>query len=100
MSRIDEQEVKKIAKLSRLSLDSGQISDFSHQLSEILDYVDKLNQLNVDGVEPLAHCLAVDNIFRQDVVVESLGSTKAVANAPATDGEYFIVPKIIDEMTA
>ena len=96
--RIDKQQVQKVAKLARLDLTESEVEEFAVQLSAILDYVEKMNELNTDDVEPLAHCLAVSNRFREDVVCESLGTEKALANAAQRDGEFFKVPKILDEL--
>jgi aspartyl-tRNA(Asn)/glutamyl-tRNA(Gln) amidotransferase subunit C len=95
--KIDEKQVRQVAKLSRLALTDEQIHAFSTQLSAILGYVEKLNELDTSKVEPLAHCLPVHNVFRDDRVKESLGSEKVLANAPQTDGQFFLVPKILDE---
>ncbi|MHC4647908.1 MAG: Asp-tRNA(Asn)/Glu-tRNA(Gln) amidotransferase subunit GatC [Planctomycetota bacterium] len=95
--RIDEQQVRKVAKLSRLQLTDAEVEEFTGQLSAILDYVEKMNELDTGNVEPLAHCLPVSNVFREDVVRQSLGTEKALANAPQQDGEFFRVPKILDD---
>ena len=96
-AKIDEKQVRQVAKLARLQLNDQQIHEFSAQLSAILGYIEKLNELDTSKVEPLAHCLPVHNVFRDDVVVPSLGTEKVVANAPETDGQFFLVPKILDE---
>jgi aspartyl-tRNA(Asn)/glutamyl-tRNA(Gln) amidotransferase subunit C len=95
--KIDQTEVRKVAKLSRLDLSEKEIEEFTGQLSAILDYVAKMNELDTAGVEPLAHCLAISNIFREDAVKESLGTEKTLANAPERDGVFFKVPKILEE---
>jgi aspartyl-tRNA(Asn)/glutamyl-tRNA(Gln) amidotransferase subunit C len=95
--KIDQEQVRKVAKLSRLDLSDGEVEEFTGQLSAILGYVEKMNELDTENVEPLAHCLAVHNVFREDVVKESLGAEKALANAPQQDGEFFRVPKILDD---
>jgi aspartyl-tRNA(Asn)/glutamyl-tRNA(Gln) amidotransferase subunit C len=95
--KIDHAQVRKVAKLARLDLTQAEITEFSSQLSAILDYVEKMNDLNTDGVEPLAHCLPISNCFREDIVKESLGTEKTLANAPQCDGGFFKVPKILDE---
>ncbi len=95
--KIDHAQVKKVAKLSRLDLTDAEITEFTGQLSAILGYVEKLNELNTDNVEPLAHCLAISNVFRDDVAKESLGTQKTLANAPQRDGDFFKVPKILDD---
>ena len=95
--KIDRDQVKKVAKLSRLELSDAEVEEFTGQLSAILDYVEKMNELDTTDVEPLAHCLPISNVFREDSVKESLGTEKALANAPQRDGSFFKVPKILDE---
>jgi aspartyl-tRNA(Asn)/glutamyl-tRNA(Gln) amidotransferase subunit C len=56
-----------------------------------------MNKLNTEGVEPMAHCLPVSNVFRDDIIKESLGTEKTLANAPQSDGPFFKVPKILEE---
>lgn len=95
--RIDETQVRKVAKLARLELSNAEVEEFAGQLSAILDYVERMNKLNTEGVEPLAHCLPINNVFREDIVKESLGTEKTLANAPQRDGAFFKVPKILEE---
>ena len=95
--KIDEAQVRKVAKLSRLELTDAEVDEFTGQLSAILDYVEKMNELDTTGVEPLAHCLPINNVFREDSVKESLGTEKALANAPQRDEDFFKVPKILDD---
>ena len=95
--RIDESQVRKVAKLSRLQLTDAEVGEFTSQLSAIIGYVEKMNELDTESVEPLAHCLPISNVFRQDRVKESLGTERALANAPQRDGEFFKVPKILDD---
>ena len=95
--KISQAQVRKVAKLSRLEITDAEVQEFTGQLSAILDYVEKMNELNTDNVEPLAHCLPVSNVFRRDCVKESLGTEKTLANAPQRDGEFFKVPKILDD---
>ena len=95
--KIDEAQVRKVAKLARLDLSEAEIEEFAGQLSAILDYVARMNELNTDGVEAMAHCLPINNVFRDDVVKESLGTEKTLANAPQRDGAFFKVPKILEE---
>jgi aspartyl-tRNA(Asn)/glutamyl-tRNA(Gln) amidotransferase subunit C len=95
--KIDEAQVRKVAKLSRLELTEAEVEEFTGQLSAILDYVEKINELDTTNVEPMAHCLPISNVFRRDCVRESLGTEKALANAPQRDGKFFKVPKILDD---
>ncbi len=95
--KIDQTQVRKVAKLSRLELTEAEVEEFTSQLSAIVDYFEKMNELDTTDVEPLAHCLPISNIFREDHVKDSLGTEKTLANAPQTDGEFFKVPKILDD---
>ncbi len=95
--KIDQAQVRKVAKLSRLELTESEIEEFTGQLSAILDYVEKMNDLDTTNVEPLAHCLPISNVLRQDHTKESLGTEKTLGNAPQRDGEFFKVPKILDD---
>ncbi len=95
--KIDQTQVKKVAKLSRLQLTDADVEEFTGQLSAILDYMEKLNELDTTNVEPLAHCLPITNVLREDCVKESLGTEKTLANAPQRDGDFFKVPKILDD---
>jgi aspartyl-tRNA(Asn)/glutamyl-tRNA(Gln) amidotransferase subunit C len=98
--KIDKAQVGKIAKLSRLKLTESEVEEFTRQLSAILDYVEKMNELDTTDVHPLAHCLPIHNVFRSDKPKESLGTEKTLSNAPQKDGDFFKVPKILDEGTA
>jgi len=95
--KIDEIQVRKVAKLSRLDLTDSEIKEFTGQLEAILEYVDKMNQLDTEGVEPLAHCLPISNCLREDKAGDSLGAEKILANAPQRDGDFFKVPRILDD---
>ncbi|MEN6576134.1 MAG: Asp-tRNA(Asn)/Glu-tRNA(Gln) amidotransferase subunit GatC [Phycisphaerales bacterium] len=98
--KIDAQQVRKVAKLARLALSDAEIEEFTGQLGAILGYVEKMNELDTTGVEPLAHCLPISNVFRADEVRESLGTEKTLANAPDRDGAFFKVPKILEDSSA
>ncbi len=98
--KIDELQVRKVGKLARLDLSDGEVREFTGQLSAILEYVEKLNELDTGDIEPLAHCLPVSNVFREDKARKSLGTEKTLANAPQQDGNFFKVPKILDEGSA
>jgi aspartyl-tRNA(Asn)/glutamyl-tRNA(Gln) amidotransferase subunit C len=97
VEKIDKEQVRKVAMLSRLELGEAEIDELTGQLSAILDYVAKMNELDTTNVEPLAHCLPIQNIFREDRPQESLGTQKTLANAPQADEQFFKVPKILDD---
>src|SRR5437016_12570591 len=89
-------DIRKVAKLARLELSDDDLAHMLPQLSAILDYVAQLQQLNTDGVEPLAHPLPVQNVFRPDEPAPSLPVDEALRNAPARAGDYFAVPAVFD----
>ncbi len=96
MSRITEKDVDYVAGLAQLVLDGPTKAKMVKDLGEILGYIDKLNELDTTGVEPMMHVLDMSNVYRQDVVGESLTQDQALKNAPKTDGAYFLVPRILD----
>lgn len=96
-AKIDEAQVRRVALLSRLELSDEEVTQFSTQLSAIVEYIEKLNELDTDNVEPLAHCLPVHNVLRDDMPLPSLSNDAALANAPERQDEYFKVPKILDD---
>ena len=98
--KLTEQEVRQVAKLARLNCSDEEIAMFTKQLGTILEYVGQLEQLDTEGVEPLAHCLPIHNVFREDEVKDSLSNDAALANAPHRDGEFFAVPKVLGEGSA
>jgi len=98
--RLTEQQVRQVAKLARLNCSDEEITLFTGQLSAILEYVAQLEELDTQGVEPLAHCLPVHNVLREDVVRPSLSNEEALKNAPQRDGEFFSVPKVLGEAGA
>jgi len=75
--------------------EDGAAESFAGQLESILNYVNKMSAVDVSGVEPMAHALPLHNVFREDVVEPSLPLEKVLANAPATDGPFFKVPKVL-----
>lgn len=96
MSRISRKDVEYIAALAQLELDDETKDRFTRELDAILGYVEKLNELDTTGVEPTMHALQRTNVLREDVTGASLSRDVALGNAPSHDGEYFIVPKILE----
>jgi aspartyl-tRNA(Asn)/glutamyl-tRNA(Gln) amidotransferase subunit C len=89
-------EVRKVAKLARLELAAADLARMADQLNRIIGYVDQLQQVDTDGVEPLAHPLPVQNVFREDEPAPSLPVDDALKNAPDRVGDYFGVPAVFD----
>lgn len=89
-------DVEKVALLSRLRLTDEELSQMTAQLGAILGYVERLSEVDTEGVEPMAHAVERTNVFRDDVETPMLPRESALANAPKTDGQYFLVPRILD----
>jgi aspartyl-tRNA(Asn)/glutamyl-tRNA(Gln) amidotransferase subunit C len=93
---LSRQEVEKVALLGRLKLSEAELEKFTTQLNQIVGYVEQLQQLDTEDVEPMAHPLPINNIFRADEVRESIGIEKALANAPKRDTEFYLVPPVLE----
>lgn len=96
MSHITRADVEYVAGLAQLTLDDATKDQFVGELAAIIDYMDQLNEVDTSGVEPMMHVVEVSNVFREDAVRPSLPREAALANAPKSDGEHFIVPRILD----
>jgi aspartyl-tRNA(Asn)/glutamyl-tRNA(Gln) amidotransferase subunit C len=94
--KITKKEVEHVAKLARLELSDQEEDKLTDQLSGILTYVEKLNELDTQGVAPTSHVLDINNVMRDDVVTESLTQERALANAPDKAAGHYKVPKIIE----
>ena len=97
MSLSDEQ-VRKVASLARLQLDDEELASMREHLASILDYIEQLRELPTEGVEPLAHPLPLQNVFRDDIVRPSLPVDEALANAPRRTEDFYGVPAILDDV--
>jgi aspartyl-tRNA(Asn)/glutamyl-tRNA(Gln) amidotransferase subunit C len=94
---ISRADVEHVARLARLHLTDDELERMRVQLDAILAYVDKLAALDVEGVEPTSHAVPLVNVMRPDEVRASLPQTEALANAPDRAGEFFRVPRIIED---
>ena len=94
--KITRKEVEHVAKLARLALRDEEIDILTGQLSNILTYVEKLNELDTKNVDPTSHVLPIKNVLREDEVRKSLEREKALGNAPDRTEEFFRVPKVIE----
>ncbi|MDP2912791.1 MAG: Asp-tRNA(Asn)/Glu-tRNA(Gln) amidotransferase subunit GatC [Candidatus Omnitrophota bacterium] len=96
MPSIDKDTVRHVAHLARLALDDKELDVYSTQLASILSYISKLNQLNTEGVPTTSHPLStLKNVFRKDALKKSLDTEEALKNAPAKEGAFFKVPRVI-----
>lgn len=89
-------DVRYVADLVRLKLTDDEIAELQPQLEQVLSYIEQLNEVNVDGIEPTAHASAVYNVFRADVPRDTFSQEQATANAPHSGSGLFIVPKVVE----
>jgi aspartyl-tRNA(Asn)/glutamyl-tRNA(Gln) amidotransferase subunit C len=93
---IDIRQVEHIAALARLYVADGEKETFRLQLSNILDYIEKLNELDTSGAEPTAHVIDISNVMREDVADRTISPDDALANAPDRSDNFYRVPRIIE----
>ncbi|NWF51782.1 MAG: Asp-tRNA(Asn)/Glu-tRNA(Gln) amidotransferase subunit GatC [Nitrospirae bacterium] len=94
--KISREEIEHIALLSRLYLSEEEKELYGSQLSRILDYMEKLNELDTKDVEPTSHVLPLCNVMRDDILRPSIPKENALANAPDHTDKFYRVPKIIE----
>lgn len=93
---LSAKQVRDVAHLARLELSDADIETMARQLNSIVDYVDLLQKVNTDGVEPLVHAIELHNVFRADEPATSLAPDEALANAPERSGDFYGVPAVLD----
>jgi aspartyl-tRNA(Asn)/glutamyl-tRNA(Gln) amidotransferase subunit C len=94
--KIAKEEIEHIAILARLYLSKQEKEIFGSQLSKILDYMEKLNELDTNDVDPTSHVLSLNNVMREDISKDSISREEALKNAPDHTKRFFRVPKIIE----
>ena len=94
--KVDKDTLKKIAHLARLEINENEEQKMLDSLSDILSWVEKLNELDTEGIEPLTNMSMEHNVFREDKVGEHLDHDRGLSNAPKKDVDVFKVPKIKD----
>jgi len=90
-------DVEHIAKLAKLEFTDVEKEKFTHQMNQILEYVEQLNKLDTTNVEPLSHVIELSNVFRSDAVKQGVSTEEALKNAPSKTEQFFKVPKVIGE---
>ena len=93
---VSANDIRWVAHLARLEFAEAELEHFTEQFNEILKYVDQLKSVKTDGIDPLAHALPIHNVFRDDVVTESLTRDEALANAPDRRNEFYGVPAVLE----
>jgi aspartyl-tRNA(Asn)/glutamyl-tRNA(Gln) amidotransferase subunit C len=97
---LSRQDVAKVGMLARLALSDADLDRMTKELSKIVGFVSLLEELDTSAVEPLAHPLDTQNVFRDDVPQPSLSTAEALQSAPRHDGECFLVPAVLGESGA
>ena len=94
--KIDKNTTLKIAKLSRIKLDDSEIEELSAELSSILDWVEQLNEVNTDKIEPLSNVSKSKLPLREDMQTNEDKSNDVLSNAPEKLENYYVVPKVVE----
>ena len=94
--RVNRQEVQRVALLARLDLSEAETDELVAHFDKVLAYMDKLNELDTDGVEPLAHAVEMETPLRDDRVTSQAGADTLLQNAPQRQADFLKVPKIIE----
>ena len=100
MSKLTKEQVKHIAYLARLDLDEKEIESYAEQLTEIISYAEKIQELDTENVPPTSHAIPQQNVWREDKMQPSLPPEEAIKNSAETaKDQYFKVPKVTDDVT-
>ncbi len=94
-SKLSKKDVEHVAELARLELSEAEISQFTTELSSVLDMADSLNNVDTSKLEETAHVTGLSNVTRKDKKEKQLTNKEALANAPVKDGRFFRVPKVL-----
>lgn len=94
---VTKKDVEKIAQLAKLKFEDSEMDEFIKDMNNILTYMDKLNELDTENVEPLSHPNEDSNVFRNDELQQSITTEDALKNAPDKDDKFFRVPKVIQD---
>ncbi|MEQ8525103.1 Asp-tRNA(Asn)/Glu-tRNA(Gln) amidotransferase subunit GatC [Gracilimonas sp.] len=93
---VTEKDVRYMADLARLQLAEDEVKSFAQDMNKILDYMERLDELDTSDVEPLEHVIDLESRLRKDEAKEPLSHEDALKNAPDADSDYFRVPKVIE----
>lgn len=95
--KLNNETISKIAHLARLEVNDTEREVLMEDMNKILSFMDKLNELDTEGVEPLIYLTNEVNVYREDVVQKEITVEEALKNAPNQDGTYFRIAKVIDK---
>lgn len=94
-NKISDETIEYVGILAKLELSGEEKENARADMEKMLDYIDTLNELDTEGIEPMAHIFPVNNVFREDVAIHADGSKDTLANAPLQKDNSFKVPKTI-----
>ena len=95
--KISKDDVIKVSELARLEFKEQELEKFTEQLGNILEYIEQLNELDTDNVEPTSHVLNIATPLREDKVVEWLSIEEVLKNAPESEDDFIVVPQVIED---
>lgn len=95
--KITQETIEYVARLARLKLDPKEVDAYTRQIDNILEYMESLNSLDTDNVEPTSHPVPVACVMREDIVKDSFSAEESVSNAPERINTFFKVPPIIEQ---
>ena len=95
--KITKKDVLDTAELARLEFKDDELDKFTHQLEDILEHIEDLNELDTKNIPPTSHVLNISTPEREDVVEELLNTEEVLQNAPESVDNFFVVPKVIDD---
>ena len=93
---LSKETIQYVAHLARLALEPDELEVLAKQLQDILDFIDTLKKVDIEHISPTSHILPMSNVFREDVPSHSLTVDKTLSNAPKKEGNFFVVPKILE----
>ena len=97
MTKINSEDVKKVAKLARLDLPEEKIDTYTNQLEKILDYVAQLQKVDTTNIPPTTRAVEVVNVTREDLIIHTKVREDLLDQAPHRDGDFYRVPKILED---
>lgn len=93
--QLSREEVRRVAELARLAFSEEELERLTGQLGQILEYMERLNELDTEGVPPTHHVMGITDVWREDEPGASLTQEEALSNAPAREGPFFAVPRVL-----
>ena len=96
-NKISDETIEYVGILAKLELSDEEKEQAKKDMETMLDYIDTLNELDTEGIEPMSHVFPVNNVFREDVVTNGDGGEDTLANAPERRDRAFVVPKTVDQ---